>query len=187
MADRIAYPLAEMNDLLTSAPASWFAQLPRPEMGDAYRLNYVIAMVEMAAHRAGVVPPLWTVDVPPLAAPVFIDSSLRLRAHLLTASPPPFGAATSSSTPVSGIAFDVNGRADPRASGSSQRRTGEPECPRGTVSCGRRRHVPGLSRSRSDPRHRCPAPLMRSYWRSDGNYVQGYYTEAPLEQIPQRP
>jgi hypothetical protein len=57
---------------------------------DAYRLNYVTAMVELAAHRAGVAPPLWTMEVLPLSAPMFIDPSLKLRAHLLTASPPPF-------------------------------------------------------------------------------------------------
>src|SRR5437879_3212226 len=89
-ADRISYPLAELNDLLTAASAEEIAELPVPTIADPYRLNYVTAMVELAAHRAGVVPPLWTADVRPLDAPVFIDPSLRLRAHLLTASPVPF-------------------------------------------------------------------------------------------------
>jgi hypothetical protein len=89
-ANRIAYPLAELNDLLTAAPASEIENLPPPSIADAYRLNYVTAMVEVAAHRAGVLPPLWTAGVKPLDAPVFIDPSLNLRAHLLTASPPPF-------------------------------------------------------------------------------------------------
>jgi hypothetical protein len=89
-ADRIAYPLAELNDLLAAAPAEEIERLPLPSIRDAYRLNYVTAMVELSAHRAGVVPPLWTASVPPLAAPVFFDDSLKLRAHLLTASPPPF-------------------------------------------------------------------------------------------------
>jgi hypothetical protein len=89
-AGRIAYPLAELNDLLTAAPAEEIAQLPVPSIADPYRLNYVTAMVEVAAHRAGVVPPLWTAAVTPLVAPVFLDPSLNLRAHLLTASPPPF-------------------------------------------------------------------------------------------------
>jgi len=53
-------------------------------------LNYVTAIVEVAAHRAGVVPPRWTASVKPLDAPVCIDPSPSLRAHLLTASPPPF-------------------------------------------------------------------------------------------------
>jgi hypothetical protein len=89
-ASRIAYPLAELNDLLTGAPVEEIATLPRPSIADPYRLNYVTAMVELAAHRAGIAPPLWTADVAPLAAPVFIEPSIALRAHLLTASPPPF-------------------------------------------------------------------------------------------------
>ena len=89
-ATQIAYPLAELNDLLTHAPGDEIASLPRPLIGDSYRLNYVTAMVELAANRAGVAPPLWTSDVTPLDAPVFIDPSLALRPHLLTASPPPF-------------------------------------------------------------------------------------------------
>jgi hypothetical protein len=89
-ADRISYPLAELNDLLTPADGAQVEALPRPEIADPYRLNYVTAMVELAAHRAGVVPPSWTASVKPLDAPVFIDESLKLRAHLLTASPVPF-------------------------------------------------------------------------------------------------
>jgi hypothetical protein len=89
-AGRMSYPLAELNDLLTAAPGDEIEALPEPHIGDAYRLNYVAAMVELAAHRAGIAPPIWTAAVPPLAAPVFIDPSLKLRAHLLTASPVPF-------------------------------------------------------------------------------------------------
>jgi hypothetical protein len=89
-ADRISYALAELNDLLTAAEASAIESLPRPDISDSYRLNYVTAMVELAAHRAGIVPPLWTVSVAPLDEPVFIDTSLSLRLHLLTASPVPF-------------------------------------------------------------------------------------------------
>jgi hypothetical protein len=89
-ASRIAYPLAELNDLLAAASAAEIENLPAPSIADPYRLNYVTAMVEVAAHRAGGIPPLWTADVAPLDRPVFIDPSLSLRAHLLTASPPPF-------------------------------------------------------------------------------------------------
>lgn len=89
-ADRIAYPLAELNDLLAAATAAEIENLPAPSIADPYRLNYVTAMVEVAAHRAGGMPPFWTADVAPLDRPVFIDPSLSLRAHLLTASPPPF-------------------------------------------------------------------------------------------------
>ena len=90
VADRISYPLAELNDLLTAMPGSKIETLPPPAIGNPYRLNYVTAMVEVAAHRTGVVPPPWTASVKPLDAPAFIDPSLKLRAHLLTASPPPF-------------------------------------------------------------------------------------------------
>lgn len=90
LANRISYPLAELNDLLTEASGPAIESLPLPAIDDPYRLNYVTAMVELAAHRTGVVPPLWTASVKPLDAPVFIDPSLKLRAHLLTASPPPF-------------------------------------------------------------------------------------------------
>jgi hypothetical protein len=89
-AKRLAYPLAELNDLLTTASGEEIEQLPKPTIEDPYRLNYVAAMVEVAAHRAGVIPPLWTASVKPLDTPYFIDPSLSLRAHLLTASPPPF-------------------------------------------------------------------------------------------------
>jgi hypothetical protein len=89
-AAKISYPLAELNDLLASASGPDIEALPAPLLEDPYRANYVAAMVELAAHRAGVLPPAWTATVPPLEAPVFIDPSLNLRAHLLTASPPPF-------------------------------------------------------------------------------------------------
>jgi hypothetical protein len=47
-------------------------------------------MVELAAHRAETLAPLWVTRVQPVDAPVFIDLSLSLRLHLLTASPVPF-------------------------------------------------------------------------------------------------
>ncbi len=80
-AHRIAYPLAELNDLLIVAPADDIENLPPPSITDRYRLNCVTAMVEVAAYRAGVVPPFWTAAVRPLDAPVFVDASLNLRAH----------------------------------------------------------------------------------------------------------
>src|SRR3974390_3408715 len=83
VADRIRYPLAKLNCLLTAASGAEIASLPPPAIDDPYWINYITAMVEMAAHRAGVVPPLWTASVKPLDAPVFIDPSLKLRAHLM--------------------------------------------------------------------------------------------------------
>lgn len=85
-----SFSLAELNDLLTAARGDEIERLPRPAIEDPYRLNYVTAMVEMAAHRAGALPPVWTSAVAPLPAPVFIDPSLSLRVHLLINSPPPF-------------------------------------------------------------------------------------------------
>ena len=87
---RMSYPLAELNDLLTASSGEEIEKLPKPAIDDPYRLNYVTAMVELAANRAGVIPPVWTSEVEPLAAPVFIDPSLALRPHLLVSSPPPF-------------------------------------------------------------------------------------------------
>src|SRR5947209_7896169 len=89
-AGKLAYPLAEMDDLLTAAGPEDIQALPRPEIEDPYRLNYVTAMVELAAHRTSVLPPPWTADVLPVPEPVFATASILLRAHLLTASPPPF-------------------------------------------------------------------------------------------------
>ena len=89
-AEKWAYPLAELNDLLTAASGADVERLSAPAISDPYRLNYITAMVELAAHRGGVVPPAWTADVVPLATPVFAVPWLSLRAHLLTASPPPF-------------------------------------------------------------------------------------------------
>jgi hypothetical protein len=87
---RVAYPLAELNDLLAAIAAEEIADLPRPEIHDPYLENYVAAMVELAAHRNGVVPPTWTPEVPPLKDPVFGVPWLSMRAHLLLNSPIPF-------------------------------------------------------------------------------------------------
>jgi hypothetical protein len=43
-ASKLAYPLAELNDLLTAASAEEIVALPRPAIEDPYRLNYVTAM-----------------------------------------------------------------------------------------------------------------------------------------------
>jgi hypothetical protein len=79
-----------VNDLLTGAPGDDICVLPEPHIAVPNRLNYVAAIVELAAHRMGVAPPMRTAAVAPLDSPVFIDPSLKLRAHLLTASPGPF-------------------------------------------------------------------------------------------------
>jgi hypothetical protein len=79
-----------MNDLLTAAPPEHFDALPVSSITDPYLANYVAAMVEQAAHRAGVVPPPWTSGIAPLPEPAFAVPWLSLRAHLLLESPVPF-------------------------------------------------------------------------------------------------
>ena len=85
-----AYVLAELNDLLTAAAGDQFVLLPLPAIPDPYLMNYVAAMVELAAHRRSLRPPKWTSEIAPLAKPVFAVPWLSLRAHLLLNSPVPF-------------------------------------------------------------------------------------------------
>lgn len=85
--------LAAFNDLLTGlAPVELRDAV---ESVDVDRLspflrNYVAAMVEQAAGRAGVSPPGWTGSVAPLDAPWFATPLPGLRLHLLESSPVPF-------------------------------------------------------------------------------------------------
>jgi uncharacterized protein (DUF1778 family) len=84
--------LAELNDLLTrlgSAGLSEAVADPPPPL-EPYMANYVAAMVETAAHQAGVPPPSWTATIPPLAEPVFGTALPALRLHLLINAPPAF-------------------------------------------------------------------------------------------------
>jgi uncharacterized protein (DUF1778 family) len=87
------FALAELNDLLSNqAPGAL------PEMIAAFDVsalspflqNYIAAMVEHAAGRAGVAPPSWTRAIAPLDAPYFAVPLPGLRPHLLRASPPAF-------------------------------------------------------------------------------------------------
>ena len=84
------YVLAELNDLLTAATGEELRLLRAPDISDSYLANYVAAMVELAAHRRDVHPPLWTSDIEPLCEPVFAVPWHSLRAHLLLNSPVPF-------------------------------------------------------------------------------------------------
>lgn len=85
--------LAELNDLLSSLTAGQIA--PATAHADIARLspllrNYVAAMVEQAAERAGVQAPAWTAAVEPLDAPWFATPLKGLRLHLLRAAPVAF-------------------------------------------------------------------------------------------------
>lgn len=88
-----SYVLAELNDLLADLSAvelSDAVQSADVERLTPYAQNYVAAMVDLAAARAGIDPPVWTAAVPPLEEPRFATPLAGLRAHLLRASPVPF-------------------------------------------------------------------------------------------------
>lgn len=88
-----SYVLASLNDLLTKIPKSELTQLPNPaNQLDLFNLNYLTAMVEVAAAQKQVLPPTWTQKIPPLPTPYFSTSlqSAPLKLYLLTHSPIPF-------------------------------------------------------------------------------------------------
>lgn len=86
--------LRELNDLLTDITSTDFAVACADPWGlelldDRYQ-NYVAAMVEEAAGHLGVLPPIWTAEVPPLAEPWFNTDVKAFRPYLLMASPVPY-------------------------------------------------------------------------------------------------
>lgn len=87
------FPLAELNDLLSSLTAAQLAEATQhAELSRLSPLlqNYVAAMVEQASAKANVPPPAWTAKVEPLASPYFATPLSALRLHLLRSSPVPF-------------------------------------------------------------------------------------------------
>lgn len=88
--DFARFLLAELNDLLTAADGQEIESLTAPSVSDSYLANYVAAMVELAAHKEGVLPPRWTSEIEPLPRPVFAVPWMSLRPHLLLESPIPF-------------------------------------------------------------------------------------------------
>lgn len=85
--------LAELNDLLTGMTGDELQQVlaTAPQTSLVRELeNHLAAMIEQAAHRAGVAPPTWIAAIAPLAQPVFASGLQTLRLHLLSHSPPPF-------------------------------------------------------------------------------------------------
>jgi hypothetical protein len=87
--------------LALAALSTWLAGLAPGELADALaapppaRLpdalaNTVAAMIEHVCASAGVQPPAWTHDIPPLAHPVFASTLKSLRLHLLSNSPAAF-------------------------------------------------------------------------------------------------
>jgi uncharacterized protein (DUF1778 family) len=91
--DRRRFALAELNDLLTElAPRELAEVTGEADLRglSAYLRNYVAAMVELAAHQAGTLPPGWVREIPPLEEPHFATPLEGLRLHLLRSSPVPF-------------------------------------------------------------------------------------------------
>ena len=84
--------LATLHDLLEElTPAQFETALPCPQIELPPRLmNIVAAMIEHAAQRKAVNPPVWTSGVRPLAAPEFATDLQGLRLHLLVNSPVAF-------------------------------------------------------------------------------------------------
>jgi hypothetical protein len=91
--DTRRYVLAELNDFLSSTGPRELEQAVADQPAvplEPYIGNYVAAMVETAACRAGVPPPAWTAKVAGLEKPVFGTPLAGLRLHLLLYSPPAF-------------------------------------------------------------------------------------------------
>lgn len=91
--ERQRFALAELNDLLTElAPRELGEVTEGADLRDLspFLQNYVAAMVELAAHRTGTLPPGWVREVAPLEQPWFASPLPGLRLHLLRASPVPF-------------------------------------------------------------------------------------------------
>lgn len=88
----VSFVFAALADFLEELPAMRFEQAVAagPSGLSPYRANYLAAMVEHAAYRKGVLPPLWVTNIAPLGGPVFGTELMGLRLHLLTASPPAF-------------------------------------------------------------------------------------------------
>jgi hypothetical protein len=87
------FALAEINDLLTAAPAGEMTTaLSAADLTglSPYLQNYLAAMVELAAHRKGVPPPPWVRRIEPLEMPHFATPLKSLRPYLLRAAPVPF-------------------------------------------------------------------------------------------------
>jgi hypothetical protein len=87
------FALAELNDLLTRLTGAELSEAIADGISphlSAELANTVAAMVETACARRQVAVPAWTLQIAPLAEPVFGSSLQSLRLYLLTHSPGPF-------------------------------------------------------------------------------------------------
>jgi hypothetical protein len=91
--ERDRYGLADLSDLLNRLTRAEFADaVANVEVRTLSPLlgNYVAAMVELAASRRGVQPPVWVHDIEPLNEPYFEGGLQRLRSHLIRIAPVAF-------------------------------------------------------------------------------------------------
>lgn len=91
--DHNKFAYAELNELLISLSPSAFLDICGNEPTrrlSPYALNYLAAMIELAAVQNGVPPPKWTARIPPLSMPYFGAPLMSLRLYLLTHSPAAF-------------------------------------------------------------------------------------------------
>jgi uncharacterized protein (DUF1778 family) len=87
------FALADLSDLLDELSATEFEPAVSggmPQGLSPLLQNLVAAMVEHAAARKRTPAPLWARDVLPLESPWFATDLIKLRAHLLRASPAAF-------------------------------------------------------------------------------------------------
>lgn len=90
--DAPRFALAELSDLLSSQAPAALAEAADLDLDglSPFLQNYVAAMIEQTAIRNNVDPPAWTRAIEPLDTPYFGAPFIRLRPHLLRASPPAF-------------------------------------------------------------------------------------------------
>ena len=84
---------ADLNDFLVALTAEELVvavAAPPREALDNYLMNYVAAMIEIAAHKKDSPVPFWVSEIAPLEKPHFGVSLKSLRLHLLTNSPVAF-------------------------------------------------------------------------------------------------
>ncbi len=90
-----SFAFAALHDFLHAlSPAAFNSAMQSADIPrlSTFEANYVAAMVEHAAAEKRVASPAWVADIPPLGTPYFATSlkSIRLRLHLLRASPAAF-------------------------------------------------------------------------------------------------
>jgi len=78
-----------LNNITPTLLADVVVDLPE-RLRDTLSGNYMAAMVEVACHIKGVIPPLWVQKYKGLMTPYFSSTLPSLRMYLMQSSPPPF-------------------------------------------------------------------------------------------------